>query len=87
MNILDELYEGNLRPGEERFKNKNYTEASIQRQQYQKLIENELSDVKLAVIENMNGCIADMEFEFGKEMFKTGFSLALKISAESFIKE
>lgn len=84
MTTLEELYYGKLNPENTSYHNEKYRAS---RDNFEKLIELLRSDVSPDLREYLDHlCHArrQMELQHGKEMFRIGFSLAMKISAEAY---
>lgn len=84
MSVIDELYMGNIRPLENFSTNKEYQQAQKKRNEYFDKIKQELPKDKKNLLEKLWSKSADMEYEFGKEMFKSGFSLAIRLTSEIY---
>ena len=84
MSNIDELYAGNIRPLETFSANKEYFEAQVKRNRYFDEIKEELPKSKKSLLEELWNASADMEYEFGKEMFKKGFYLALGFTFDMY---
>jgi len=84
MSTIDELYAGNIRPLESFSINKEYRQAQKKRNEYFDKIKNELPKDKKNLLEKLWSSSADMEYEFGKEMFKNGFCLALSLTSDMY---
>ena len=85
MIFLDELYKGEINPLDSFAMSSDYRKASFQQDKIYNQLENSLSKEQKRMLEKLWDCKADVEYEYGKQMFKAGFSLALKLAAEVFV--
>ncbi len=85
MSILEELYAGNIQPNDGRIVNSEYKKAQSTKIKCYDLLREQLKGENLSLFEKLCDSTVDMEYEFGAEMFKLGFSIALQLSAESFL--
>jgi len=82
MGTIDELYAGNIHPLENFSIKKEYKNAQKKRDEYLEKIKKELPKDKRNMLEKLWNYSAEMEYEFGKEMFKSGFFLALGLMTD-----
>ena len=85
MSILEKLYMGDIQPNDGRIVNSEYKKAQNEKSKCYDLLREQLKGENLSLFEKLCDSTADMEYEFGSEMFKLGFSIALQLSAESFL--
>lgn len=85
MDFLDELYKGEINPLDNFSMSADYRKASFQQDNHYCQLENSLSTEQKRLLEKLWDCKTDVEYEYGKQMFKTGFSLGLKLAAEAFV--
>lgn len=84
MDIFSDLFSGNIRPIENFEENKTYRVAREKYDECYENIKSELSKKNRRLLDEFWEANSDMEYEFGKQMFKEGFSLALRLFCESF---
>ncbi len=84
MNILDELYAGNIQPNDGTNVSKAYNRATNEQIKCYENLSKSLSEKEKRTLDKMIDCFYDMEYEFGNIMFKQGFSIGLQLASECY---
>ena len=84
MTILEELYFGKINPENAAYHNKNYNASKEQFYRTIEILRSDVSRENRDFLEQLSLEHRQMELEHGKEMFRMGFSLAIKLCAEAF---
>ena len=85
MSILEKLYMGDIQPTDGRLINSRYKKAESAKLRCYNHLHQQLKGENLSWLDKLCENTAEMEYEYGEEMFKLGFSIALQLSAESFL--
>ena len=86
MTAIEELYAGNIRPTSRPCLSEKYRTAQSEQDKYYSEIEELLPENERSTLEKLWDSTADMEYEMGLEMFKTGFALGVRLTAECYNK-
>ena len=84
MTTLEELYFGKLNPENTAYNNKEYKMAKEQFYRTIEFLRSDISHENREFLDQLSHEHQQMELHHGKEMFRAGFSLAMKLSAEAF---
>ena len=86
MDFINALYQGELNPHDNFSMNTDYKKADLRQTECYSRLETTLSKEQKKMLEELWDCKTDAEYEYGKQMFKSGFSMAIKLSVEVFCK-
>lgn len=86
MNAISDLYEGEKRYNETRFKNKAYSLNYAALDNLRETLGKSLTEENKELLDEIFEKFCNIEFEYGREMFITGFSLGVQLTAESLCK-
>lgn len=84
MNIIEEIYSGNIRPAEKTYINDNYSKAQSKQGEYFDRLENLIPKNEHHILEKLWEYTSEMEHEFGFEMFKMGLALGGSVDSRVF---
>ncbi len=84
MTTLEELYFGKLNPENTAYHNSEYRAAKDQFYRTIELLRSDISHENRDFLDQLSHEHRQMELEHGKEMFRTGFSLAMRLAAEAY---
>lgn len=84
MTTLEELYFGKLNPENTVYNNNEYKMAKEQFYRTIEYLRSDISHENREFLDQLSHDHRQMELEHGKEMFRIGFSLAMKLCSEAF---
>ena len=84
MDTLDELYYGKINPENTVYHNENYRKAKEQFRSTLEILRSDISHENRDFLDVLSHEHREMEKQHGREMFRIGFSLAMKLCSESF---
>lgn len=84
MSALEELYFGKLNPENTTYDNANYKSAKERFYATIEYLRSDISHENRDFFDQLSFEHRLMEIEHGKEMFRIGFSLAMRLAAESY---
>ncbi len=84
MTTLEELYFGKLNPENTVYHNSEYKAAKEQFYRTIEFLRTDISHENRDFLDQLSHEHRQMELQHGKEMFRAGFSLAMKLAAEAF---
>ncbi len=87
MSILEDLYFGKLNPENTCYNNKFYKASKEHFDVIISELKKELPHDSRVYLDNLCHARQEMELHHGKEMFRIGFSLAMKLSAEAYVTQ
>lgn len=87
MNNIEQLYYGNIQPNDGKLIEGGYKKADILRCSHYHQLTELLSEEQKEMLDKLCEDMSNMESEFGKYMFETGFSLGVRLTAESFFNQ
>lgn len=84
MSITDDFFEGRLCPAYKKADTAEYNNAVKENEELWTKLKPGLSEKQTELMEKIIDNHSILVYEYGKEMFKKGFSLGLRLTAEAF---